>query len=170
MISPFRGNPLFRSMDSLPHGWQVLATVLLGGSITAISYGLTQAGLLELASSFLTFYVIFVGGRLIGKMRRIGTGKHFRESSQMIGTLMREMDAWVTDRKILALALLGLPVTVVCLAVKASFAALLGLLSSWYFALAVGLLLAAVVCSPLLFSGMGRLVMRDGGGDDHVED
>lgn len=170
MISPFRGNPLFRSMDSLPHGWQVLATVLLGGSITAISYGLTQAGLLELASSFLTFYVIFVGGRLIGKMRRIGTGKHFRESSQMIGTLMREMDAWVTDRKVLALALLGLPVTVVCLAVKAGFAVLLGLLSSWYFALGAGLLLAAVVCSPLLFSGMGRLVMRDGGGDDHVED
>lgn len=165
----FKGNPLFRSMDSLPHGWQVLATVLLGGSITAVSYGLTQAGLLELASSALTFYVIFVGGRLIGKIKRLGTGKHFRESSALLGTLMREMDEWVTDRKILAIALLGLPVTVAALAVKAGFAALLTVLSSWYFALGAGLLLAAIVCSPLLFSGMGRLVMRDAGGAEHVE-
>lgn len=166
----FKGNPLFKSMDSLPHGWQVLATVLLGGSVTAISYGLTQAGLLELASSFLTFYVIFVGGRLIGKIKRLGAGRHFRESSALLGTLMREADQWVTDRKILAIALLGLPVTVGALAVKAGFAVLLGLLSSWYFALGAGLLLAAIVCSPLLFSGMGRLVMRDGGGDDRVDD
>lgn len=168
-MNPFKGNPLFRSMDRLPHGWQVLATIFLGGSITAISYGLTQAGLLELASSFLTFYVIFVGGRLIGKMRRIGTGRHFRESSALLGALMREMDEWITDRKILALALLGLPVTVGALALKAGFAVLLTIFSSWYFALGAGLLLAAIVCSPLLFSGMGRLVMRDGGAE-HVED
>ncbi|OYO12062.1 hypothetical protein CGZ98_07685 [Enemella evansiae] len=153
-------------MDSLPHGWQVLATVLLGGSVTAISYGLTKAGLIELASSFLTFYVIFVGGRLVGKMKRLGTGKHFRESSALLGTLMREADQWVTDRKILAIALLGLPVTVGALAVKAGFAVLLGLLSSWYFAVGAGLLLAAMVCSPLLFSSMGRLVLRGGGGDE----
>lgn len=165
----FKNNPLFKSVDSLPHGWQVLATGLLGGSITAVSYGLTQAGLLELASSALTFYVIFVGGRLIGKIKRLGTGKHFRESSALIGTIMREADAWVTDRKILAIALLGLPVTVGALAVKAGFATLLGLFSSWYFALAAGLLLAAIVCSPLLFSGMARLVMRDGGDESDVE-
>jgi|SRR5699024_977126 len=160
-------NPLLKGVDSLAHGWQVLGTVLLAGAVTVLSYGLTQAGLADLAGSFLSFYLVFIGTRLV---RRIAGGrksrKHFAESSTLIASLVRDIDAWINDRKILALCILAVPVSIGYLALRSGLVLALGIFSTWYFAAAAGLLTAAIICSPLLFKGIGQLVTTDRGADD----
>lgn len=138
-------------IDSLPHHWQVLAAVLLSGGLTALAYGLTQAGLAELAASCLSFYGFFVGTRLLAKIAASREARHFRETREFIGTAYGELQAWLADRKLLAIAIIGVPVTVAFVTLKSAIALALGAFSNVWFAVAAGLIVAAFVASPLLF-------------------
>lgn len=153
-------NPLKR-IESLAHGWQVLASVLLSASLVAFGYGLTKAGLAELAASFLSFWTFFVGSRVIAKISTSQKARHFRESREIVGTLYREANQWLNDRQILALALIGVPVGLLFVGFKSLAVSLLLALGNVWLAIGVGLLLSAVVASPLLFRGVRELVFDD---------
>lgn len=142
-------NPL--KIDALPHHWQVLAVLLLSAGLTAIAYGLTQAGLAELAASCLSFYAFFLGSRVLAKLAVTRQAAHFRESQALLGTLYREAEDWLTDRKLLALSIIGVPVTMVFVGFKSAIAAGLAAFSNVWVAVGVGLLAASFVASPLLF-------------------
>lgn len=151
----------FLKIDSLPHGWQVLAVILLSGGVTALAYGLTEAGLAELASSCLSFYGFFVGSRVMAKIASSRQAQHFKETQEIIGTIWGELQAWLTDRQLLALAIIGVPVTVVFVTVKALISAGLMAFSSVWFAVAAGLIVASFVASPLLFKGLREAVFHE---------
>lgn len=152
-------NPL--KIDSLPHGWQVLAVLLLSGGLTAIAYGLTKAGLAELAASFLSFYVFFVGSRVLAKVAASREARHFKETQKVVGTVWAELQDWLTDRKILALCIIGVPVTIAFVTLKALVTAGLMAFSSVWFAVGAGLVVASVVASPLLFRAVRDAVFAD---------
>lgn len=152
-------NPL--KIDSLPHHWQVLAVLLLSAGLTAIAYGLSQAGLAELAASCLSFYSFFLGGRILAKLAVTRQAAHFRESQALLGTLYRESQVWLNDRKILALSIIGVPVTMVFVGFKTAIATGLAAFSNIWFAVGAGLLAAAFVSSPLLFRTVREAIFAE---------
>lgn len=152
-------NPL--KIDALPHQWQVLAVLLLSAGLTAIAYGLAQAGLAELAASCLSFYAFFLGSRILAKLAVTRQAAHFRESQALLGTLYREIEEWLTDRKLLALSIIGVPVTLVFVGFKSAIATALAAFSNVWLAAGVGLLAAAFVASPLLFRAVRDAIFAE---------
>ena len=148
-------------VDALPHGWQVLATILLTGSLTAIAYGVTKAGLAEIAAAFLSFWLVFVSRHLFAKIVASRAVKHFAESKKILEVFASEVSAWILDRQLLAICLLGVPVSFAFVCLKAFLAFALGAFGSVYFAVGFGLLFASVVCSPLLFKSMREVILAD---------
>ena len=74
---------IFNPMERLAHGWQVLASLLLTGAVTALCYALSQAGLAELAGTAMSFYAVFVGTRVFAKVVASRPGGHFGATSNI---------------------------------------------------------------------------------------
>lgn len=149
---------VFRGIDALPHGWQVLASLLITGSITAISYGLSKAGLAEVAGTGLSMYAVFVFQRLFVQVARARRGGHFQGSRAILAQFQADWSAFMADRSTLAIFILGVPVTLAYLALRSVCIGVLGVFGNIWFALGFGLLFGAAVASPVLFRDLGRLV------------
>lgn len=154
---------IFSPMERLAHGWQVLASLLLTGAVTALCYALSQAGLAELAGTSMSFYAVTVGTRIFAKVTSVRRVGHFAGSRALLRQAQDDFKRWMSDRTILALFVIGVPVTVGYVALRSGCIAALGAFGSIWFALAAGLLFGALVASPILFRDLGRLVTRDSG-------
>lgn len=163
-----RKKGIFTGIDSLPHMYQIVAVVFISGAFVSFAYGLSTLGLTEVAASFLSFYVVFVGQRVLVKAAGSREVRHFRESSALLGALYRDVEEWLTDRKLLALCIIGLPVTVAFVLFKTLVVWALGIFTSVWVALAVGLLVAGAVTSPLLVRRVRDVVFADGGDGEAV--
>lgn len=154
---------IFNPVERLAHGWQVLGSLLLTASITALCYALSQAGLAELAGTAMSFYAVTVGTRIFSKVASARRAGHFAGSKALLRQAQDDFKQWMNDRTTLALFVIGVPITVGYVALRSACIAALGAFGSIWFALAAGLLFGAVVASPLLFRDLGRLVTRDSG-------
>ena len=154
---------IFNPMERLAHGWQVLASLLLTGAVTALCYALSQAGLAELAGTAMSFYAVFVGTRVFAKVAASRPGGHFDATKNLLRQAQADFRTWMTDRTLLALFVLGVPATVSYVALRSACIALLAVFGNLWFAVAFGLLFGALVASPVLFRDLGRLVTRDSG-------
>ena len=154
---------IFSPMERLAHGWQVLASLLLTGAVTALCYALSQAGLAELAGTAMSFYAVFVGTRVFAKVAASRPGGHFGATKNLLRQAQADFRTWMTDRTLLALFVLGVPATVSYVALRSACIALLAVFGNLWFAVAFGLLFGALVASPVLFRDLGRLVTRDSG-------
>lgn len=151
-------------VNRLPHHYQLLGAVLLCGSITAAAYGLEQAGIGAIAASFLSFWAIFVGTRLITKIATRKT-KYFADTSKIVRTVHNDFQDWLNNRRVLALAILGIPVAIGFVALRAGIELALASFGNVWIALSFGLLFSAVICSPLLFRGLAEVVNSDSSAD-----
>ena len=154
---------IFSPVERLAHGWQVLASLLLTGAVTALCYALSQAGLAELAGTAMSFYAVFVGTRVFAKVAASRPGGHFGATKNLLRQAQADFRTWMTDRTLLALFVLGVPATVSYVALRSACIALLAVFGNLWFAVAFGLLFGALVASPVLFRDLGRLVTRDSG-------
>lgn len=161
-------NKVFWRIDSLPHGWNVLASIFIGGAITALAYALSSAGLAELAGTFLTYWVVFCFQRLFSKMAGSRKG-HFAGSSAMLRQFQQDAAAWMRDRTVLSIFLLGFFVAVAFTAARSGVIGLLQVFGNPWFALAGGLLVAALVASPVLFRDLGAALGSGSEGDEPHE-
>lgn len=161
-------NKVFWRIDSLPHGWNVLASIFIGGAITALAYALSSAGLAELAGTFLTYWVVFCFQRLFSKMAGYRKG-HFAGSSAMLRQFQQDAAQWMRDRTVLSIFLLGFFVAMAFTAARSGVIAILTVFGNPWFALAGGLLVAALVASPVLFRDLGAALGSGAAseGDDH---
>jgi len=150
---PTIGDVIVR-VDALPHGWQVLATILLGGAIAATAYGLSQLGWLELVSTFMTAFALALG-RMLMAGRPVGDGTAFAGTRGMLQTVRDDVNAFVTTRPALAKVFMALGYALVFIAARSAFTWVLGVLSNVWFAVALGLIVAAAVASPVLFKAAG---------------
>lgn len=155
---------IFNPLERLAHGWQVLASLLLTAAVTALCYALSQAGLAELAGTAMSFYAVFVGLRLFAKVAVANSGGHFSGTKQIVQQMRQDFEAWMNDRTVLALFIIGIPMTVGYVALRSVCIAMLGVFGNVWFAVAFGLLFGALVASPILFRDLGRLVARDAQG------
>lgn len=154
---------IFSPMERLAHGWQVPASLLLTGAVTALCYALSQAGLAELAGTALSFYAVFVGTRVFAKVAASRPGGHFGTTKNLLRQAQADFRTWMTDRTLLALFVLGVPATVSYVALRSACIALLAVFGNLWFAVAFGLPLGALVASPSLFRDLGRVATRDSG-------
>lgn len=163
---------IFAGMDSLAHGWQVLSSLLIAGSVTAVAYALSSAGLAEVAGTALSFYCVFIFTKLFSKMAGRKRQGHFKGSTAFIKQFKDDLDLWMQDRSVLALFVVAVPITIAYIAFRSACIAVLGVFGNIWFAIAAGLLLGALVASPILFRDIGRLITRDSGSvdlNDHDE-
>lgn len=159
--------PLSRALptDRLPHGFQVLATVLLTGALFAIGWALSEAGLLDLAATGLAFFVVTFA-------RQMGVGlssrapKEFAGSAKIIDQIRADWTAWIAHRTVLSRALIATVMTVGFLLLRAAITGLLTVIASPWVALAAGLAISAAVASPVL---MRALIETIGGGSGRAE-
>lgn len=165
--------PIARALptDRLPHGWQVLATMLLAGSLFALGWALSQAGLLDVASTGLAFFTVTLA-RQMGVSLSSRAPREFAGTARIIDQARTDFQNWVAGRTLLSRALIAAVLTIGFLLLRAAISGILTVIASPWVALAVGLAAAAAVASPFLVralmetvsGGSGR-VETDGGGE-----
>lgn len=151
--------------DRLPHGWQVLATLLAGASIFTLCWYLSQRGLLDLAATGISFYLVtFV--RSLGGALTARAPKEFKRSASLIDTMRSDWDTWMANRRLLSLALIaGVATTFFMIGRSVASVILVAIASPWL-ALAIGLAITAAVASPYLVKSLARTVGRSVSGEE----
>lgn len=151
---------MFVRLDMLPHGWQVLAVLLLGGAVATGSYGLAQLGWLDVAATLLTAWVLAFG-RLIFAGRKPREGAAFAGTRGMLATAMDDARTFLATRAVLAKALIAVGSALGFVAARAVVSWGLGALSNPWLAGAAGLIVASFVASPVLWKAMAGSVGAD---------
>ena len=159
--------PLARAMptDRLPHGWQVLATVLLTGALFALGWALSEAGLLDLAATGLAFWALAFA-RQMGLDLGRRAPKEFSGTAQIITQMRADWTAFLRHRTILSRALIATAMTIGFLMLRAAITGLLTVIASPWIALAVGLAAAAAVASPFLVRALMETIAGGSGRAD----
>lgn len=143
---------VFRSVNNLAHGWQVAATVAVGGSLFFVSWWLSVQGWLELGATALTFFVLQLtrmsGVSLAEKAQK--SAPQLKQTATNIDTARREFRDWVAANTILANTILAVLFTAVFLAGRVAASAVMTLIASPLLAAALGLAVTAAVISPVL--------------------
>lgn len=144
-------NPLLRSLptDRLPHGWQVLATLLAVASAFTLCWWLTKLGLIDLAATAASFYALTLV-RQIAPSLAARAPVELKATATLIDTARADLAAWMASRRLLSHAIIAAVVTVSYLALRAIASTTLHLIASPWLALAVGLAVAAAITSPVL--------------------
>lgn len=132
--------------DRLPHGWQVAATIFAIGGAFSIAWGLSVAGQLDLAASGLSFFVM----TLLPRLGWAGRVTEFRGTLDIVRQMREDWSAYMGRRGVLAHVVVALALTLVWLILRVVTVALLHVITTPWTALGAGLLLAAVVASPVL--------------------
>lgn len=162
-------NPLLKSAlptDRLPHVWQVLATLFAVASTFVLCWYLSQKGLLDLAATGVSFYAVtFL--RQLGPSLTRKAPREFKRTAGLIDTLREDFTEWMSNRKLLSLALIALVATIAFLTFRYIASVIMVAIASPWLALAVGLALAAAVASPVLVKGLvGSMTQGSGRADD----
>lgn len=146
---------LLRLTDRLPHGWQVLATLLAIGAVFSLGWSLSKAGALDLAATALSFFLL----RLLGQLgwRPRSTGGHFEGTFSVVSQLRSDYASWSASHGVLAQAVLALGWTILFLVLRLAVSWLLGVVTTFWTALAAGLAVAAFVASPVLAQSVAGL-------------
>ena len=147
--------------DRLPHGWQVLATILAVGGLFSIAWGLSIAGQLDLAASGLSFFVM----TLLPRLGWAGRVSEFSGTLEIIRQMRSDWDRYMGRRGVLAHVVVALGLTIVWLVLRVITTWVLHIVTTPWTALGAGLLLAAVVASPLLIQAVTAPIRAQKGGD-----
>lgn len=147
--------------DRLPHGWQVAAVLLGVASIFTLCWYLSEKGLLDLAATGLSFFVVTLL-RLLGPSLESKAPAEFKTSAALIDQLRADYARWVGSRKISSQMLIAFVLTISFLIGRFIAATVLTAIASPWLALALGLMLAAVVASPVLVRGVIQAMKAKG--------
>lgn len=144
--------------DRLPHGWQVLATILAMGALFSLGWALSQAGQLDLAATGLSFFAVrFLASTGMPESR---VPREFRGTWTIIQQAQADYRAFMGSRGILAKALIAATWTVAFLVFRTITVFVLHIVTTPWTALAAGLLVAAAITSPYLFRAAGQWITR----------
>lgn len=155
-------NPIFKAIlptDRLPHVWQVLATLLAVAATFVLCWYLSQKGLLDLAATGVSFYIVTFLRQLAPSLARKAP-KELKRTAGLIDTAREDFAMWMANRKLLSLALIALAVTVMFLVFRYIASVVMVAIASPWLALAVGLALAAAVASPVMVKGIVHAVTK----------
>ena len=149
-------NPLlkpFSALDRLPHTFQIIGVAVAGMSAFLLCYGLSANGLLEIAATALSYFVLQLLA-LMGPRFSKYASKDFPETANFIDTALSEFAEWRNNRRLAAKGLLALLATALFMLFRFLAVNTLPLIASWWFAGAIGLAVTACVISPVLVRGV----------------
>ncbi|PFG69097.1 hypothetical protein B0O41_3948 [Propionibacteriaceae bacterium ES.041] len=148
------------------HAWTVLGTLLACGAVGMLAWAISNAGMLDLAATGLTFFF----SQLVSMMFKVGLlvlpekkSKDFSQTSGLLKTAWREFQEYQAKSPIWRLALMALGATVVFMVARLGLSLALGVFSNIWIAGAAAALLASLIVAPNLFAGMfSKLRSRSG--------
>lgn len=148
-------NPLLKVLptDRLPHIWQVLATLLAVASVFTLCWWLSQQGLLDLAATAISFYVVSMM-RMLGPSLAKRAPREFRRTAGLLDTARAEAAEWMANRKLLSLAIIAFLSTVAFLIGRFIASTVMTAIGSPWLALAGGFAVSAAVSSPVLLKSI----------------
>jgi len=137
-------------VDALPHAWQVAGTLLAGGAVAAVAYGLSEKGWAEIAATLLTAWSMQFA-RLVVSGRPPRPDAAFGGTRALLATVRADAAAFAATRTTLAKAVMAVGYAVTFVALRTVAHALLGAMTNLWFAVAIGLVVASVIASPVLW-------------------
>lgn len=148
-------NPLMKVLptDRLPHGFQIGATVALGAGIFVLCWYLSKEGMLEIAATAMTYFVIQLG-RMSGTSLAKRAPVEFKDTATMIDTARRDYATWMSNRKLLSHFILAALATGLFITCRFLASTVMTIIASPLLAIALGLGVTAFVISPVLFKGV----------------
>lgn len=148
------------------HAWTVLGTLLACGAAGMLAWAVSNAGMLDLAATGLTFFFT----QLLSMMFKVGLlvlpeskSSDFKETSGLLKTAWREFQEFQARSPIWRLAVLALGATIVFMVARLGLSLALGVFGNIWIAGAAAALLASLIVAPNLFSGFAsRLKSKSG--------
>lgn len=148
------------------HGWTVLGTLLACGAVGMAAWAISNAGMLDMAATGLSFFFL----QLVTMMMKAGlivlpeaNTKDFAESRGILKTLWRDFQAFQASSPIWRMALLAVGFTLAYLLFRFGLSLTLGVFGNIWIAGAASALVASLIVSPKLFSGMfSKMKSRSG--------
>lgn len=148
-------------LDANAHVWRVVATFLAIGGFVSFAWGLAQWGMLDLAATgsaaviSMLIQLLLRNGFIVlpeskSEDRRIEEGKN------AIKAITGMVQALIDRSSILRLTLIAIIYGVAFMLLRAGIAMALGVFANIWIALAVGAIVASVICFPTLFAGLFR--------------
>ncbi len=152
------------SMDANAHIWRVVATFLLCASLVSLAWGLAEWGMLEMAATGATAFLMMLfqlmlrNGFIVlgGSGEQTDEDQRIAEGKGAIKAITGMIQAYIDQSSILRLALIATGYGVGFVLVRTLIAWCLGVFANIWIALAVGALIASVICFPTLFAGAFR--------------
>lgn len=130
-------------------GWNILVTLLISAGLTIIAWQLSLSGFAEMAASGVTiFLVTLVGYMFKAGILRLPVSQHDDDLAFTKSTLRRiydEIQMAIAKSSLLKLVLFALAYTLAFMALRTAVAFGIGLLTTWWIALAVGLIIGALI-------------------------
>lgn len=144
-------NPLAKVLFvSNSHIGNIIGTAAVGGSVFLVCWHLSNKGLLDIAATGLSFFIVSLL-RFIAPNLRSSVPIEFRDSAGMIDTLRADCQRWIANRRMWAYTLLAALLTIVFLVMRYVASLALGVIASPLIAFALGLLVVAFMSAPMLF-------------------
>lgn len=141
--------------------YQIIATLLLCGSIGMISYALAENGWIEIAATMLTMFLVqlttllFRNG-IIGLPEKNAKGASFTETKGMLRTAAEEFRQWQARSPIWRLTALATVYTLTFMILRAGMGWALQIFTNIWVAGAVAALLASLIIFPSLITSALR--------------
>ncbi|MGP9624320.1 hypothetical protein ACT3S7_15305 [Corynebacterium sp. AOP34-AQ2-28] len=145
---------LVQNIQHLPHGYQILGVALIGAAVAMAAYGLSEMGMLDVAATFATCFVLTFG-RLAFSFKTPNEGSDFKETRTFINNLVAEYKEFTRTRAVLGKALIALMSALLFIALRWIMIAAMGFLANPWLAAALGALVASAIASPILWRAMG---------------
>lgn len=152
---------LFVKVDALPHGWQFLAVLMLGGAVATTSYGLAQMGWLDVAATLLTAWGTAFGRLIFAGRKPPRDGAAFAQTRGMLATALDDARAFLATRAVLAKALLAVASALGFVAARAVVSVGLSAMANPWLAAGAGLIVASLIASPVLWKAMVGTIGAD---------
>lgn len=146
-------------------GWNILVTLFISAGLTILAWRLSLSGFAEMAASGVTIFLV----TLVSYMFRAGILRlpETAEDDDLAftkSTLRRiydEIQAAIVKSSLLKLVLFALAHTVGFLVLRAAVAFGIGLLTTWWVALAVGLIIGGlIIAQDQIFAWVRRNMVR----------
>ena len=153
-------------------GWTILGTLLACGAVGMLAWAISNAGMLDLAATGLTFFFMQFVSMMFkaGVLTVEGKGKHdedFTQTRGMLKTAFTEFQDFQRRSPIWRMALMAFGFTIGYLLFRWGMSVALGIFKNVWIAGAASALLASVIVAPDLFSRMFSSMKKTSGVQVH---
>lgn len=137
----------------LPHHYQIIGVALLGAAVAMAAYGFSELGLIDMAATFMTCFLLTFG-RLAFAFKPPTEGSDFAQTRTFVGNLVAEYKEFTRTRAVLGKAIIAVASALLFLGCRWLVITGFGFLANPWLAAAIGALVASAVASPVLWRAM----------------